>query len=176
MQSSLWIVQDILWEVRSGSPSDFIVQWFVSTCHSKSGTKWDGVVWNLSIYQNHLKVCCTRLRGSTPRISDSVGLDLHFWQVAWCECCRLGDNTVRTTLLFSHFGRVRLFCDPVDCSSQVPLSMGFSRQEYWSGLPFPSPGDLLDLGTEPASPALAVMFFTTEPLGRTRAHVISKFL
>ena len=40
-------------------------------------------------------------------------------------------------------------CDPVDCSLQAPLSMGFSRQEYWSGLPFPSPGDLPDSGIEP---------------------------
>jgi len=42
---------------------------------------------------------------------------------------------------------------------QVPLSMEFSRQEYWSGLPFPSPGDLLDPGIEPTSPALAGGFF-----------------
>ena len=46
---------------------------------------------------------------------------------------------------------------------QAPLSMGFSRQEYWSGLPFPSPGDLPDSGIEPMSPALAGRFFTTEP-------------
>ena len=45
-------------------------------------------------------------------------------------------------------------CDPMDCSCQAPLSMGFSRQEYWSGLPFPSPGDLPDLGIKPGSPAL----------------------
>ena len=43
-------------------------------------------------------------------------------------------------------------CDPMDC--QAPLSMGFSRQEYWSGLPFPSPGDLPNSGIEPGSPAL----------------------
>ena len=41
--------------------------------------------------------------------------------------------------------------------------MGFPRQEYWSRLPFPSPGDLPNLGIEPASPALADRFFTTEP-------------
>ena len=41
--------------------------------------------------------------------------------------------------------------------------MGFSRQEYWSGLPFPSPGDLPDPGMEPRSPALAARFVTTEP-------------
>ena len=42
-------------------------------------------------------------------------------------------------------------CDPVDCSPPAPLSMGFSRQEYWSGLPFPSPGDLPNPGIEPVS-------------------------
>ena len=49
---------------------------------------------------------------------------------------------------------------------QAPLFMGFSRQEYWNGLPFPSPGDRPNLGIEPTSPAssaLASRFFTTEP-------------
>ena len=52
---------------------------------------------------------------------------------------------------------------------QAPLSVGFSRQEYWSGLPFPPPGDLPDPGiepTSPVSPALAGGFFTTEPPGK----------
>ena len=49
---------------------------------------------------------------------------------------------------------------------QVPLSMGFPRQEYLSGLPFPSPGDFPDPGIEPSSPALAGGFFTTEPPGK----------
>ena len=52
---------------------------------------------------------------------------------------------------------------------QAPLSMGFPRQEYWSELPFPSPGDFPDPGIKPASsvsPALASRFFTTEPLGK----------
>ena len=54
-------------------------------------------------------------------------------------------------------------CDPMDYS-QAPLSMGFSRQEYWSVLPFPSPGDLPDPGIEPASfmsPTVTGRFFTT---------------
>ena len=55
-------------------------------------------------------------------------------------------------------------CYPMDCSLQAPLSMGFSRQEYWSGLPFPSPGDLPDPGIEPGSPTsptLAGGFFSS---------------
>ena len=49
----------------------------------------------------------------------------------------------------------------------APLSMGFSKQEYWSGLPIPFPSDVPHPGIEPASPALAGRFFTTEPPGKT---------
>ena len=56
---------------------------------------------------------------------------------------------------------VQLFCDPMGCSP--PGSMEFSRQQYWSGLPFPSPGDLSDPEVEPISPAWAGGFFTIEP-------------
>ena len=49
---------------------------------------------------------------------------------------------------------VRLFATPWTIAYQAPPSMGFSRQEYWSGLPFPSPGDLPDPGIKPRSPAL----------------------
>ena len=55
----------------------------------------------------------------------------------------------------------------MDCVACQPLlSMGFSRQEYWSKLPFPPSGDLTDPGIEPMSPALADGFFTTEPSGK----------
>ena len=49
---------------------------------------------------------------------------------------------------------------------QAPLSMGFAKQEYWSGLPFPPSEDLPDPGLKPRSPALAGRFFTTEPPGK----------
>ena len=69
---------------------------------------------------------------------------------------------------------------PWTIARQAPLSMGFSRQEYWSGLPFPSLGDLLDPWIEPASPVLAGRIFTTEPLGKLRVltsyHVITDSL
>ena len=50
--------------------------------------------------------------------------------------------------------RVRLFATPWTVAYQAPQSMEFSRQEYWSGLPFPTPGDLPNPGIEPGSPAL----------------------
>ena len=54
---------------------------------------------------------------------------------------------------------VQFFATPWTVACQVPLSLGFSRQEYWGGLSFPSPGDLPDPGIEPGSPALQVDFF-----------------
>ena len=64
-------------------------------------------------------------------------------------------------------------CDPVNCiASQAPLSMGFPKQECWSGLPLPSPGDLPDPGIKSTSPTLAGRFFTTEPPGNPCASYI----
>ena len=59
--------------------------------------------------------------------------------------------------------RVWLFAAPWTVPHQAPPSMGFSRQEYWSGVPFPSPGDLSDLGIEPRSPALQADSSPSEP-------------
>ena len=63
--------------------------------------------------------------------------------------------------VLSHCSRVWLFATPWTTAYQAPVSMGFSRQEYWSGLPCPSPGDLPDPGIEPKSPVLASRFFAT---------------
>ena len=69
------------------------------------------------------------------------------WRFPWCKhshhVCAL-----------SHFSRILLFATPWTVAPQAPLSMGFSRQEYWSGLPCPPPGDLPNPGIEPTSPAL----------------------
>ena len=58
--------------------------------------------------------------------------------------------------------RVQLSATPRTVARQAPLSMGLSRQEYWSGVPFPSPGDLPDVETESASPTLASGFLNIE--------------
>ena len=60
--------------------------------------------------------------------------------------------------------------DPWTVARQAPLSMGFSRQEYWSGLPFPSAGDLPGPGIEPRSPALQADALTSEPPGKTPVY------
>ena len=60
---------------------------------------------------------------------------------------------------------VRLFETPMDCSLPHPPSMGFSKQGYWSGLPFPFPEDLPDPGIEPRSPGLQTDFFLSELQG-----------
>ena len=60
-------------------------------------------------------------------------------------------------------GRVQLLVTPWPVAYQASLSVGFSRQEYWSGLPFPSPGDLPNPGIEPKSPALKADALTSEP-------------
>ena len=59
--------------------------------------------------------------------------------------------------------RVRPFVTPWTVAYQAPPSMGFSREEYWSGLPFPSPGDLPNPGIEPGSPAFQADALTSEP-------------
>ena len=63
---------------------------------------------------------------------------------------------------------VPLFATPWTVAYQAPPSMGFSRQQYWSGLPFPSPGDLPNPGIEPRSPAFQADALTSEPPGKPK--------
>ena len=60
------------------------------------------------------------------------------------------------------------FLTPWVVAHQAPLSMGFSKQEYWSGLPYPPPGDLFNPGIKVASPALQVDSLPAEPLGKPK--------
>ena len=65
--------------------------------------------------------------------------------------------------------RVQFFATPQTVACQAPLSMGFSRQEYWSGLPFTSPGDLPNPAIEPRSPPLQADSLPSEPPGKPQA-------
>ena len=74
--------------------------------------------------------------------------------------------------MLSHFSCVQPFVTPWTVACQAPLSMGFSRQEYWSGLPCPPPGDLPDPGAETGSPALQAdslpLSHQVSPIGNKR--------
>ena len=98
------------------------------------------------------------------------------WRIPWTEepgglQSRGGKELVVVVKLLSH---VQLFATPRTVACQAPPFMGFSRQEYWSGLPFPSPEDLPDPGTEPESPvssALQVDSLPAKPLRKPSLSV-----
>ena len=73
--------------------------------------------------------------------------------------------------LMKLLSRVRLFATPRTLTYQAPSFMGFPRQEYWSGLPIPSPGGLPDPGIEPGSPALEADALTSEPFRPRFLHI-----
>ena len=85
-----------------------------------------------------------------------------------------------TTAFVSSLSHVWLFATPWTVACQATLSMEFSRQEHWNGLPFPSPGDLPHPGMEPESPALVCkfffFFFTTEPPRKLKTIPVIKIM
>ena len=76
------------------------------------------------------------------------------------------DNMTNKGLVVKSLSRIRLFATPWTVAYQAPQSMEFSRQEYWSGLPFPSPGDIPEPGIEPRSPTFQADTLTSEPPGK----------
>ena len=80
------------------------------------------------------------------------------WEKTWATKTTfdlvIADQNFHTQLLVESLSRFRLFATSWTVACQAPLPIGFSRQEYWSGLPFPSPGDIPGSGIEPVSPAL----------------------
>ena len=76
------------------------------------------------------------------------------------------EAVVQQKVKVKSLSRVGLFATPGTVTYQAPPTMGFSRQECWSGLPFPSPGDLPDPGIEPGSPALQADALRSEPPGQ----------
>ena len=123
-----------------------------------------------------------RLTQTCPAVSRS----LQWRRGSVVACCRVGSSGCSSTCMGSFKGdhhylhylhhslkvkvkslsRVWLFATLWTIAHQAPSSMGFSRQEYWSGLPFPSPGDLPDPGIERRSPALQADTLTSKPPGK----------
>ena len=134
---------------------EFIISIYnIFLCFNQMG-KW------INLISNPKKVILARkiywgeqMESTTPE-EDEINFIHHPYVHAW---------------VLSH---VRLFVTPWTVIHQAPLSMGFSRQEYWSELPFPSPGDLPDTGikfTSPVSPALQVDSLPLEPSGKPIHH------
>ena len=90
------------------------------------------------------------------------------------SCSLLSIWWANNACVLSHFGCVRLFVTLWTIACQASLFMEFSRQEYWSGLSFPSPGDLPAQGIEPGSSALQVDSLPSEPLGKRKCLLISR--
>ena len=114
----------------------------------------------------HRKICCKCEGHSIPACFgyNSYG-SIYVWYITNKSTVLYMMYVCACVYVLSH---VLLFETAWTVACEASLSMGFSRQEYWSGLPFPPPGDLSDPGTEPASlasPALAGIFFTTVPPG-----------
>ena len=102
----------------------------------------------------------------------SINIILRIWKAkdAILQCKYIWENCKEAVKVKS-LSRVRLFATLWTVAHQAPPSMGFSRQEYWSGLPFPSPGDLPNPGIEPRSPAMQADALTSEPPGKPLDNV-----
>ena len=107
--------------------------------------------------------CLSLLQGIFPTQGLNPGLQ-HCRQILYCLSHQ--GSPVLLLLLLSHFSHVRLCATPETEAHQAPLSMGFSRQEHWSGLPCPLPGDLPDPGIEARSPTLQADALPSEPPGK----------
>ena len=138
------------------------------------------VIWDRKLRWDRLNYHCSQRGLSTVKLEDCEHSSHQRW---WWYPSRepskpsqnMGNNR-RPEANSNYQGRkwkkvkslshVRLFATPWTVTYQVPLSMGFSRQENWSGLPFPSPGDLPDPGIKPRSPTLQADALTSEPPGK----------
>ena len=135
---------------------------------------------SLWLFLKQFNVLRRGLNIAHPECVQSVPRQPAGWGTSWLQgprvllntawgCCAHVSSPLRLRVkLLIH---VRLFATPWTVAHQDPPTMGFPRQEYWSGLPFPSPGDLPDPGVESLSPSLAGGFFTTEPLGKPTKRI-----
>ena len=110
-------------------------------------------------------------------------LPLKITQCSYFLICCLGNTVVIDISAFlptvkwvKSLNRVQLFATPWTVACQAPPSMEFSRQEYWTGLPFPSPGDLPDPGIKPGSPTLQADALPSEPPGKSHLYYKKCFL
>ena len=143
------------------------------------------ILWNLSLvlWVDWWTVWCWKksvVPQSCPTLWDPMDCSLPGFSVLKIFQARIlewvaisfsrGSSRSRDLCVLSRFSGVWLFETLWTVAHQVPLSMDFSRQEYWNGLPFPPLGYLPDPGIEPTSPALAGGFFTGGPTGKPQRY------
>ena len=152
--SSNILVSIVCWDFKSSVPCNtvwwllffrFFLKCYLNPCLKPflEDNQFISSSW-LSPYHNHFGITMHPPKSTPSQVPDNQG---------WLLCSVL-----------SHFSHIWLFAILWTIAYQAPLSIRFFRQEYWSELPFPTPGDLLDPGIEPISlltPALAGGFFTT---------------
>ena len=156
------------------SIQEFMDTWVVSTfC-----LLWILLLWTLAHMLMQTYVSNSLACVPCCRIIGMVILHLTFWEKAklfpkWLHQFivpsaryEYSDFSTPLKVKVKSLSHVRLFATPWTVAYQAPLSMGFSRQEYWSGVPLPSPGDLPNPGTEPGSPALQADALPSEPPGK----------
>ena len=141
------------------------MQLYTKTTHKTEGfRKVENSLWIKSCQTNATKDAEVKILISKTTSSSKIVILLSFNNIIYYVNIMLG-----------RFSCVRFFATPWTVAHQAPLFMGFSRQEYWSGLPFPTPGGLPHLGSEPASftsPALAGRFFTTSTTWKAHVSII----
>ena len=114
------------------------------------------------------------LRQRVQNLTNDFPLDLPSSNILHFSHHHYGKHHMDTITIFfflKSLSHVRLFATLWTVAYQAPLSMRFSRQEYWSGLPFPSPGDLPDPEIEPGSSALESDALTSEPPGKPTIYL-----
>ena len=121
-----------------------------------------GFINNRHLFLTFLRTEKSKIKVLTDSVSGESLVQSHLLAMS-SHSQRKEQGSSLVVLKVKSFSRVRLFATPWTVAYQASLSMGFSRQEYWSGLPFPSPGDLPDPGIKPRSPALQAEALPSEP-------------
>ena len=134
--------------------------------------------WTWQVFHKNVKKCHKQSIINNIKVKS---IDMLFeWQNQFYEDCKDLTNYRASKMTRVHVLHcVWLFVTPWTAAHQAPLSMEFPRKKYWSGLLFPSPGDLPDPGIKPVSLAsleLAGRFFTTAPLGKPNISISKRFV
>ena len=153
--TSPWIMEPTTWQPAPNAGSSQLVGWGVCSDWGAASLK---LLESQASFSSMVPSNFPRdLPFSTASVVSFRDMSLKLLQLA---------SLLTLSVKMKSLSRVRLFATPQTVAYQAPPSQGFSRQEYWSGLPFPSPADLPNPGIEPKSPALQTDALPSEPPGK----------